>query len=276
METKPDNGAALWNGTAASAWIDLRELLDTMFQPIETMLAAAVEPGQHVLDVGCGTGSTTLALARRTGHCTGADISAPMIALAQARAGAEGIPATFLCADAQRHRFEAGSFEAIVSRFGVMFFDDPAAAFANLRHAARPGAALRFFAWRSPQENPFMTAAERAVGTLLAQYTPPRQPDDPGQFAFARAERVRAILDDAGWRDIRIEPHDVICTFSASDLPRYAAMMGPVGRVLPQLDAATREAMAAKVLAAFEPFVDGDTARYTAACWEVTATAPSS
>lgn len=273
MEAELNSQAALWNGTSANAWIDLRELLDTMFRPIETMLAAGVERGQRVLDVGCGTGSTTIAVARRTGSCTGADISAPMIALAQARAGAEGIPATFVCADVQRHDFEAQGFDAIVSRFGVMFFDDPAAAFANLRRATRPGGRLRFFAWRSPEENPFMTAAERAVGALLPQL-PPRQPDGPGQFAFARSERVRAILEDAGWRDILVAPSDVACSFQQRDLPRYAAMMGPIGRVLQQLDAATRESMIGQVLSAFAPFVDGDTVRYTAACWDVAATAP--
>jgi ubiquinone/menaquinone biosynthesis C-methylase UbiE len=273
MEEELNSQAALWNGTSANAWIDLREQLDTMFQPIETMLVAGVAPGQRVLDVGCGTGGTTLALARRTGDCTGADISAPMIALAQARAGAGAIPATFLCADVQRHRFEAAGFDAIVSRFGVMFFDDPVAAFANLRHATRAGGMLRFFAWRSPEENAFMTAAERAVGALLPQL-PPRQPNGPGQFAFARPERVRMVLEEAGWRDIHIAASDIACSFSRRDLPRYAAMMGPVGRVLPQLDAAAREAMVGKVLSAFAPFVDGDTVRYTAACWDVLATAP--
>src|SRR5690349_19007360 len=117
MEVKPDNGAALWNGTSGNAWVDLRELLDDMFRGFETLLVDGVDKGQRVLDVGCGTGGTTLAVARRTGHATGVDISAPMIAVARATAAAEGLPAEFLCADAQQHGFPPGGFDALVSRF---------------------------------------------------------------------------------------------------------------------------------------------------------------
>ncbi|MBB3222936.1 class I SAM-dependent methyltransferase [Pseudoduganella umbonata] len=263
----------LWNTTGANAWVDLRETLDDMFRGIETLLVEDVLPGQQVLDVGCGTGGTTLAVARRTGRATGVDISAPMIAVARDMAAAAGVPAEFLCADAQHYGFAPASFDALVSRFGMMFFEDAAAAFANLRHAVRSGGTLRFFAWRTAEENPFMTAAEHAVGALLPP-APPRRPDGPGQFAFADVVRVHGILAGAGWRDIRIAPRDVACAFPQRDLARYAAMMGPVGRALPQLDAAARAAIVPQAVAAFAPFVDGDTVRYTAACWDVAATAP--
>lgn len=269
MHTPPPTQAELWNTTGARAWIATRELVDGMFRPIERMLADGVAPGQRVLDVGCGTGATTLALARRTGHATGVDVSAPMIAVARQQARDDGVPAEFLAADAQHHAFGEGAYDAVVSRFGVMFFDDPVAAFANLRRAARDGAALRFFAWRTPEENPYMTAAEQAVGTLLPPQ-PVRPPDGPGQFSFAAEARVQGILARAGWHDIRFERADIVCTFAHRDLELYATTMGPVGRVLPQLDAATRATLVPQVMTAFAPFVDGDTVRFTAACWDVT------
>ena len=133
---------ALWNGPAGRAWVEAQELLDQVFKPFEDLLVEAVCAGSggRVLDVGCGTGSTTLAVARllgAKGRCIGIDISEPMIAAARARAEREGTPASFIRANAQSHAFEPASFDMIISRFGVMFFDDSVRAFANLRRAAR-------------------------------------------------------------------------------------------------------------------------------------------
>src|SRR5262249_38055068 len=154
--------------------------------------------------------------------------------------GREGSPATFVCADAQVHAFKPASFDAIVSRFGVMFFDDPVHAFANLRHAARGGAGLTFVTWRSATENPFMTTAERAAAPLLPAL-PGRRPDAPaGQFSFADRERCAAILAQSGWTAISIEPIDVACTLPASALARYLSWLGPVGVQLQKADEATR------------------------------------
>ncbi|MGX1096477.1 class I SAM-dependent methyltransferase [Amorphus sp. MBR-141] len=189
MTTAPDpapatpaavDQAALWNGPAGHAWVDAQDTLDRMFQGFETRIAEAVQQGRgaHVLDVGCGTGATTLAVARQVGErgaAVGVDLSAPMLARARERAAAAGLPATFEQADAGTHAFPPARFDRIVSRFGVMFFADPAAAFANLRAAARPGAALDAFAWRAPADNPFMTAAERAAAPFLASM-PARDP----------------------------------------------------------------------------------------------------
>ena len=113
-----------------------------------------------------------------------------MIAAARARAEREGVPATFICASAEDYAFEPAAFDMVASRFGVMFFTDSVRAFANLRRAATPGAGLRFIAWRSVPENPFMTTAERAAVPLLPEL-PARRPDGPGQFAFADRQHVR-------------------------------------------------------------------------------------
>jgi SAM-dependent methyltransferase len=272
--------ARLWNGPSGQAWIDLQDTFDRALQPFEDLLvdAVAARPVQHVLDVGCGTGATTLAVARQLGargRCVGIDISHPMIAVARSRAERDGSRAQFVCADAQTHAFEPAGNDLLVSRFGVMFFDDPVQAFANLRRAAKADAALHFIAWRSPAENPFMTTAERAAAPLLPAL-PARQPDAPGQFAFAARERVDSILQDSGWAGIHVEPIDVTCTMLESDLVRYVSRLGPVGRALREADEATRARVVATLRTAFEPFVFGDEVRFNAACWVIVARAPRS
>ena len=270
--------SALWNGTGARAWVETQQVMDQMFEPMERLLVDSLA-GTHpaaLLDIGCGTGSTTLAAARRLGpqaRCVGLDISAPMIEMARARAAREQLPVGFIAADAQVHGFEPASFDTLISRFGVMFFDDPVAAFANLGQAARPGARLHFTAWRSADENPFMTTAERAAAPLLPEL-PTRRPGAPGQFAFADRERVAAILRDSGWTGIEIEPVDFTCTMPTQELPNYIRWMGPVGQVLQKADDATRDRVGGAVRAAFESFVHGVEVRFTAACWSVTTLKP--
>ncbi|KJK13041.1 SAM-dependent methyltransferase [Burkholderiaceae bacterium 16] len=277
---QPDNEqTALWNGRAGRAWVESQALLDQMFKPFEDLLAEVARAGSggRVLDVGCGTGSTTLAVARQLGaegHCTGVDISEPMIAAARARATRENTTASFIRADAQTHAFEPASFDMIISRLGVMFFDNPVLAFANLRRAASEDAGLRCLAWRSAAENPFMTTAERAAAPLLPNL-PARRPGAPGQFSFADRHRVAAILEESGWAGIDIRPIDVECTLPETALGAYLARLGPVGLILEDADERTRAQVIETVRAAFDPYVHGAEVRYTAACWMVSARAPS-
>jgi SAM-dependent methyltransferase len=248
-----------------------------MFKPFEDLLVEAVsaDSGGRVLDVGCGTGSTTLAVARRLGakgHCVGLDISEPMIAAARVRAEREATQASFIRANAQNHAFEPASFDLLISRFGVMFFDEPVRAFANLRRAARQGAELRFIAWRSAAENPFMTTAERAAAPLLPNL-PARRPDAPGQFAFADPRRVSFILEESGWGEIDLQPIDVACALPEKELVTYLTRLGPVGLLLQEADDRTRTQVIETVRAAFEPYVHGTEVRFNAACWRVSARA---
>ena len=272
-----DEQTKLWNGRAGHAWVDAQAVLDGMFKPFEDLLVEAVSPeaGGRVLDVGCGTGGPLLAVARRLGakgHCVGIDISEPMIAFARTRAEREGTPATFIRANAQDQAFEPASFDLIISRFGVMFFDDPVRAFKNLLLAARPGAELQFIAWRSAAENPFMTTAERAAAPLLPNL-PARRPGAPGQFAFADPHRVSSILAESDWAHIKLEPIDVTCTMPEKELLGYVTRLGPVGMLLQEADDPTRRQVIETVRAAFEPYVHGAEVRFTAACWKVTARA---
>ncbi len=269
-----DEQAKLWNGLAGHAWVETRELLDQLFKPFEDLLVEAVtaRPGCRVLDVGCGTGGITLAIARQHGtkDCIGIDISEPMIAAARARSEREGAPAGFICANAQTYSFEPAHFDMILSRFGVMFFSDPIRAFGNLRRAASDHAELRFIAWRSAAENPFMTVAEHAAAPLLPNL-PARRSDAPGQFAFADRHWIYSILEASGWSEIEIQPIDIACSMPEKELVHYLTRLGPVGVILQEADERTRTQVIQKVRAAFSPYVHGAKVRFTAACWMVMA-----
>jgi SAM-dependent methyltransferase len=269
-----ESQSTIWNGAAGHAWVESQEMFDRLFGPIDVAIAASVsDSGKSVLDVGCGTGSTTVAVARKLGadaRHTGIDISEPMIAAARGRVAREGIAATFIVADAQDYAFAPASFDAMVSRFGVMFFEDFTCAFANLRRAASSSAELHFVAWRSADENPFMTTAERAAAPLLPNL-PPRDFDAPGQFAFADQRRVQRILEQGGWQGIDIRPLDVECVLLEKDLDHYLTRFGPVGQSLQDADEQTRSRVRAVVRSAFQPFVHGDEVRFVAACWMIEA-----
>lgn len=276
-QAHPGEQAQLWNGSAGQAWVAGQELLDGLFKPFEKLLVdtVGVSAGNRILDVGCGAGSTTLAVARvlgTQGGSIGIDISAPMIEAARVRAQRENLPVDFICGDAQLQEFTRGTFDVILSRFGVMFFSDPVAAFANLLRATRDGGKLCFAAWRSAAENPFMTTAERAAAPLFPG-VPLRRPSAAGQFAFADPHLVRNILSESGWKDISIEPIDVQCSIPEHGLIPYFMSLGPLGTALQNASADLRAKVIETVGPAFEPFVSGNEVRLTAACWMVRASA---
>ena len=270
--------ATLWNEAGGKTWVEMQPVLDRMLQPFADRLVAEAFPGEGrwVLDIGCGAGATTLEMARRLGPeglCLGVDISGPLVAAAKARAEAEGVQAAgFVEADAQAYRFDAGAFDAVISRFGVMFFDDPEAAFANIRKGVRPDGTLTFVAWRSPIENPFMITAVQAAAPFLPEMTPP-DPSAPGQFAFADDTKVRRILQAGGWRDVEVAPLDLPSTVAESDLMAYVTKLGPAGAALRDADDDLKARVAAALETAFRPFIQDGEARFTSACWLVTARA---
>jgi SAM-dependent methyltransferase len=267
--------SARWNDRAGRSWAELSDMLDRLLGPFVPLLLEEIAPvaGRRIIDVGCGAGALTLAAAERGASAVGVDISGPLIEAAKARARPLGTAAAqFVQGDAQTHGFDAHGFDALISRFGVMFFADPVAAFRNLRSAVRPGGRLACLAWRSAAENGFMTAAERSVADILPQL-PGRVENGPGQFGFAEAGRVRSILAEGGWRDIEIRPVDVECNLPEEDLRLYVRRMGPVADLLPTLDETVRAEVERRVDAAFLPYLRNREARFTAACWMVTALA---
>lgn len=271
--------AEMWNGPSGQAWVEGRALLDHMYQPVAEAILAKAPPvvGARILDVGCGAGAVTLAYARRlgaAGACVGIDISASMIETARARGANEGLNVRFIQADAQIHTFERASFDLFVSRFGVMFFDDPVGAFTNLRHAARANAKVCFAVWRGPEDNEFFTTPERVAAPFLPD-PPAREPNAPGRFAFADSNRVARILGESGWDGIDIRPADISCAFPTSDLQYCLTRLGRIGHALPQLDEQTRARLIEAALPTFAPYVIGQHVHFTAACWIVEAHAPS-
>jgi len=267
--------AAYWTENAGPTWVKLQAQLDEQLASLSAAAIAALDPkpGERLIDVGCGCGDTTLELARRvgpTGHVLGADISAPMLAVAKARAAAAGLTqASFVEADAQTYAFEPA--DGVFSRFGVMFFAGPVAAFANLRRALRPGGRVAFVCWRAMAENPVMTAPLAAILPLLPEPPPAPPPEAPGPFAFADGDRLQRILSDAGFTNIRIEPHDEAIGWRDLDTAVTLALnMGPVGAIartnpdlLPRLEPAVRGAL--------ETYAGPDGVRVPSATWIVSA-----
>jgi SAM-dependent methyltransferase len=271
----PDDQAALWNGEMGQTWVEMARVTDQLFEPLTAPLLEAARAGASaLLDVGCGAGFTTLALARELGpeaRTVGADISGPLLLAARDRANAAGVPIEFVFGDAQTFEFEPASFDLIVSRLGVMFFADPVAAFANLRAAATDAGRLRFICWRDPAENPFMTLTARATKDLLD--LPARVPNTPGPYGLADPERTRGILADAGWSEVEVRPFDVVCAMPADELMTFLTRIGPLREALAEADVERRVAVLEAVRTAAEPYVNGDRASFEAALWIVDAAA---
>lgn len=270
-----------WNGPGGQHWVDRQGRQDTVLAPVSDVLLARsdVRPGERIVDVGCGCGGTSFALAARTGargYVLGIDISAPMLARARELTPANA-PVQFVLADATVHAFEPARFDLLVSRFGVMFFADPALSFANLRTALRPGARIAFACWRAPRDNPWvmvpLSAAYKHVRKL-----PPLGPEDPGPFSFADDARVRRILGEAGFASVALERHDLsldMAVGSGLDVAaRSSIETGPTSRALDGQPPETIAAVAAEVRAALAPFQRGSSVPLGASIWIVTATSP--
>lgn len=260
-----------------AAWAEVREALELQLAPLgrRALEVLAPCPGESVLDIGCGGGETSLDLVRAVapdGTVLGIDLSATVLAFAQRAAKGYG-RVRFVQADVQLFPFEPASFDIAFSRFGVMFFADPTAAFANIRRGLRPNGRLAFVCWRALEENPLDSMPLRAASPHLPPQ-PAHDPDAPGPFAFADPDRVRGILERAGFEEIKITPHDE--QVGSGDLDTMLAVcsrVGPLGKVLrenPELRAATLPAVRSALAAHDGP----DGVRLNAATWIVTARAP--
>ena len=267
-----------WNGKMGHEWVVLQERMDANLSAIHDALMpfAAPRPGEAVLDIGCGTGTTSMALADAVGaqgRVTGIDISREMLALARHR-GQGRANLAFAETDASQAAFQP-EYDLLFSRFGVMFFDDPSTAFANLRRAVRPGGRIAFACWRTPAENLWASAPIAAAKPFLPDGPPP-DPLAPGPFAFADAGRIESILAAGGFRDIRIQTFDGMMNMG-HDLDQAAAYtlrIGPLARAAADLDDAAKARIAVAVKDAIGRFIraDGSIAP-PVACWLVGARA---
>jgi SAM-dependent methyltransferase len=268
--------ADYWNGPEGQHWVEHEARFDGMLEPFVAPIldAAGVGPGVRLLDVGCGNGALTRAATTRGAEATGLDISGPMVERARAHAAAEGLAVEFLEADAQAHRF-SGGFDVVVSRFGVMFFGDPTAAFTNLTRALEPGGRLAFACWQEQARNEWVVVPALAMLPIVG---PPDvgPPDAPGPFAFADRDRVEGILDDAGFSDIGFQSVELPLLLggglSLDETVSWLSQGGMGKRFLGEADGPTTERALAAVREALAPHVTTDGVRLGSAVWVVTAT----
>ena len=282
-----DKQKAYWSEIAAPKWLSLEGAMEARLAPVSdaVIAAAGLKPGERVLDIGCGAGRTSQEAAYAVGeegYVLGIDIAAPMIEAARAHAAAEAkmgmAPVEFAIADAQTERFTP-PFDVLISRFGVMFFENPAAAFANLRVSTKPGGRLVFAAWAPLSGNPHWEIPLRLVEALVGP-SAPRVPHAPGPLAFDDPAYVHDILSAAGWRGVEVRAEAVFLRgASLDDEARVACFMGPAGALLDEKKASADARAAAnkavrEALPGFATISPDGGIRLPASIHLVTASAP--
>ncbi len=274
---------AEWNGAMGERWAAMRQEIDRFVVPFgdAALKAAAPQPGERVIDIGCGCGDTAIELARMVGGAgtvLGIDVSQPMLAVARSRGAlANGAYLAFREADASEAELPANT-DLLFSRFGVMFFSQPSPAFSHMRKSLRTGGRCVFVCWRTPRDNPWamtpLSAARAAMGVTPA----PADPNAPGPFAFADEERLRGILSGAGFGDIDVQRFDVAISLGAT--PRSAAeqvmQIGPVSRLVREVGVEHVPVILAAVERALVPLAapDGHVS-LDGSTWIVSATNPT-
>lgn len=270
-----------WNGDSGERWAANLARLDLMLEAFGTaaIAAAAAQPGEHVLDIGCGSGTSSFALAGQVapgGHVLGVDISEQLAAIARDAAPADA-SVEFRCADAATAPLPAGSFDLLFSRFGVMFFDDPVAAFGHMRSALKPGGRLAFVCWRSAQGNDWVRLPMAAIRDIVEPA--PADPNAPGPFAFGDRQRLADILAAAGFAAIEIAPFDTAISYgrgetreeAIDDALDLAFQVGPLSRALADQPDDIRARSADAVRAAFARRPGETSVLIDGAAWIVTA-----
>jgi SAM-dependent methyltransferase len=276
---------AYWNSEAGRRWTLLAHRTDALFEEMlqELLRVAKVAAGEKVVDLGCGCGGSLLALAELVGpqgSVAGIDVSEPMLELAEGRLrDARHSNVRLHQADAAVHPFEAGSFDLAFSRLGVMFFDEPIPAFANILGALRAGGRLAFVAFRGLPENPmFEVPLAAAAPEQVAAFRAGQE--RPGPLALADAVRTRGILEAAGFSAVRVQPRDFKLRFGRpGDLDAAAALaasLGPAARAIAAMpDEPSQDRARAAIRAALAPYETPEGVLLNAGMWFVTAEAPA-
>lgn len=272
--------AEAWNGDEGVHWATHQDRYDKMAGAFNDHLfgAAAIGTREAVLDIGCGNGQTTrrAGLLAVDGGAVGIDLSAVMLERARVTSASEGITnVRFEQGDAQVHPFPAATYDVAISRFGIMFFEDPGAAFANIGSALRPGGRLVFLCWQDLSGNEWLMVPASAA----LQHVPMPDlgaPGAPGPFSLADPEHVTGVLTGAGFDDVTTTPVEapIVLGRDADDAVEFLRGTGMARALLDQADAATAERALATVTAALRPYEQPDGLRLGGAAWLVTATQP--
>ena len=271
---------AYWNGPGGQRWASRQQAQDILLKPVADVLLDRAKPkaGERIIDVGCGSGATTIAFAQKvgpSGHALGVDVSGPM--LERARHGApKDARIDFVLADATIYPFEAAGADLLASRFGVMFFADPAKSFANMRKGLKASGRLTFACWREPRENPWMMTPLQAIYQHVPKL-PQQDPEDPGPFSFASEARVHRILGEAGFAGIAMEACplslDIAIGGGLDAAVQSALEIGPASRALQDQPDEIRAAATRSIREVLAPLVKGDAVPLPASIWIVTARA---
>lgn len=268
-----------WNGAHGTHWVEHRETYDRILAPFVDRLVDAAAPGSddRVLDIGCGNGASTRAMARSAERVLGIDLSGPMIENARRLASDEGLAnVRFVRGDVQTHGFEPSGFDGAVSRFGVMFFDDPVVAFTNIGRALRPGGRLVFCSWRPVAENEWLMVP---AGAALEHVPFPELGEDgrPGPFSLAEPDRIRALLTAAGFEQITVEALDEPLRFGSDATATAEFMAGTeLARTLfAEVSPETAERAVQAMREALVDFETGDGVLLRSASWLVIARVPA-
>jgi SAM-dependent methyltransferase len=271
--------ADAWNGHEGEAWAaDHARYDDAVATYHGTLLArAGIAAGEDVLDIGCGCGTTTLDAARAsgTGRVLGVDLSSPMLEVARVRAEAAGLTnARFQQADAQVYPFDPGSFDVAISRFGIMFFSDPVAAFGNIARALRPGARLAAVVWQRLEENEWLSALREALAMGRTLPAPPI--GAPGPFGLADPDAVRLLLADAGFVDAALDPvtAPIVVGNDVDDAFGFVQRMPPVRGMLQDLDEQTTAAALERLRESLVAHATPGNVSFGSAAWLLTARVP--
>ncbi|WP_214409138.1 class I SAM-dependent methyltransferase [Sphaerisporangium fuscum] len=272
--------AEAWNGYEGNHWADNHDRYDAVNNGFNDHLLEAAAPGEgdRVLDVGCGNGQVTRLAARRAhnGHATGLDLSAPMLRRARELAAREGVAnVTFTEGDAQVHPLPAAAFDVAVSRFGIMFFADPVAAFANIGRALRPGGRVAFLSMRGIGESdlgPVFAAMRRHLPGLVGG----RGPHEPGPESMSDPARIHEVLTGAGFEKVTATPVEApqVWGRDVEDAAAFLGAWGPVQHILGQVDADAARRAREALTEALRPFAQPDAVRLSGAAWLTTAVRP--
>ena len=267
-----------WNDIKGKLWVEMQERIDSMLSPFGEKALRTLNPqkGEKILEIGCGTGTMTLALAehvKTSGKILAADISHPMLELAISRGKAAPLKCiSFVEADAQVYTFPTGQFDALFSRFGVMFFEDPIAAFRNFHGAVRKGGRLVYVCWADRKDNPWIRIPTGASKEFL-EIPPPPETDAPGQFAMEREARVREILGKAGWSKIELERFDIDHSLgqNVQDAAGFISKMGPMSEPFALAGNRTKQKCLEAIQCALKPYENSTGVQMRFGTWIVSA-----